>query len=186
MSVAIICGGGWGVWDEASEALGLCEAAGVSVVRIAVNDAGVEHPDPLDHWCTVHPDKLIRAPDEWLERRRANGLSDAGRIWSCTRVPHVVTDIIRSWAGGSSGWLATGVAVQGLGLPAILCGVPMDARRNQFTGKPWRNYMRHQHPWQKKHVERVRPNVRSMSGWTMELLGAPSVEWLRSVAMDAA
>jgi len=184
VSAAIICGGAVGVWDEASEALELCEAAGVEVVRIAVNDAGITHPDPLDHWATLHPDKLHRAPWEWMARRRANGLAPAGAVWSCTRVPGVVDRIIRAWSGGSSGWLAVGVATAGLGIPAILCGVPQDSRINEFTGKPWASYHRHRHPW-KKHADRVRPTVRSMGGWTQELLGAPGVEWLRSLRSSA-
>jgi hypothetical protein len=181
VSIAIICGGGEGVWDEASEVLELCEAAGVEVVRIAVNDAGITHPDPLDHWASLHPDKLHRAPWEWRAKRAALGLVAAGTVWSCTRVPGVVDRIIRAWSGGSSGWLAVGVATAGLGIPAILCGVPMDERRNEFTGKPWAKCEDHRYPWTKWR-SRYAERTRSMSGWTREQLGHPDVAWLSSVA----
>ena len=184
MRVGLICGGAQGVWDERAEALDLLAVVGAEVVGIAVNDAGTEHPDPLDHWCSLHPNKLFVSPFFWERKRAENGWSTAGYLrWSVSKLSDRVDRTTRQWTGGSSGLLALEVALLRLNLDgAILCGVPMDGRLNQFRGEPWRPHERFRSSWLKIPPEH-KARARSMSGWTRDLLGCPTLDWLRSLDM---
>lgn len=174
----MICGGGEGVWVEREEALDLLAVVGAEPVSLAINEAGIYHPDPLDHWVSLHPDKLVVEPNEWALQRERNGGSPAGTVWSVTRLHSTVDRTVRNWNGGSSGLLATDAAVNGLGLShVILCGVPIDARPNEFKGEPWAQFERFQAAW-KRAQPKMAGRVRSMSGWTRELLGSPTLDWL--------
>jgi len=79
--------------------------------------------------------------------------------------------------GGTSAWLAAKIArTVGFG-PIVLCGAPIDNSK-YFDGHPG---------WSRREADEIdkyrnviasewwmHPHVRSMSGWTMQLLGAPT------------
>ena len=92
--------------------------------------------------------------------------------------PQVGVDIIEpleAWEGGSSALLGVFAAL-GLGYKKIvLCGCPMEGPN---PGHPGADYSMFQERWIKEHLALV-PYVRSMSGFTKELLGSPDEEWLR-------
>jgi hypothetical protein len=147
---------------------------------IAVNDVGSHWPRRLDHWCTLHPEKM----PAWVKDRTANKHPDGYITWA-RRGVRGIHRAIESWAGGSSGLLGVAVAFQ-LGCQRIvLCGVPMN-RDPHFAeskvhpkGKPWSSCDAHWKSWTKGEiVNRMKGRVRSMSGKTRDLLGAPDPEWL--------
>lgn len=156
-------------------------------ITIAVNDIGV-HFEDIDHWCSVHPEKLVGTdPDHpeglcWVEQRDVAGLHDNYLTW--THKSDRGTDREVSAPGrGSSGALAVHVAYE-LDAPRVaLCGVPLDTRTwfdgslthegdVGFTSAP-----SHQRYWRRK-SDWFKERTRSMRGWTRDLLGVPTKKWL--------
>lgn len=138
---------------------------------LAVNDAGCVWPLRLDHWCTLHPEKL-RA---WEGRR-----TGPGRYlrWAHTKTGFPFIDRVTDDWQGSSGLFAVKVALRDLGHDKVIAaGVPMTATPHFFDTGRWAERNSFIEGWQ-SHASEIKPRVRSMSGWTRELLGAPSKQWL--------
>lgn len=152
---------------------------------MAVNDAGVMYPHQIDYWLTLHLEKL----GPWIQRRITNAYPDPYAIY--THRPLVARernnlfyhpDMFRhndqeDWDGGS-GLFACKLAIE-LGIEKIiLCGVPMTVEgAHFFDDTPWTDAEKYRSAWF-KHVKKLNNKVKSMSGWTMELLGKPDSEWL--------
>lgn len=79
---------------------------------------------------------------------------------------------------GSSGLFAVRVALE-LGFDRIvLCGVPMQKEQGRLDGiVRWSGAEAFKKGWQQA-LPHLRDTTRSMSGWTKQLLGAPTAEWL--------
>lgn len=153
---------------------------------IAVNDAFMWLKN-FNYWVTLHPEKL----------RMWETMADMRRRPACPRFVPDLNDSDRSevmkseeyspeWRrlswdrgggnSGSTGLFAISVAIHlGYGR-VILAGVPMDSqpKLNQFT--PWSDRERFLPAWNAAKVE-MKERVRSMSGWTRELLGGPDMRW---------
>jgi hypothetical protein len=163
--------------DDLAQAarLGISQAAGWTV--IAVNHAALHWPGELPHWASFHANFFPR----WAAERAALGLPAAGQLWTGTRrlIPQAM-DIkqVGNW-GGSSGLLAVSVA-HGLGAHAIVCcGIPLDYQQGHFDSpdKLWRDAANYRKGWV-SHKAEMGNFVKSVSGWTAELLGAPEEQWL--------
>lgn len=182
MTVALCIGGaeGWRAEVEAVEAM--VGGAWPGPV-LACNDAASE-VEPLDHFCTLHAEKLPK----WRRIRHEAGRSMHFETWSCAR-RSVIDHHWDDWTDGSSGLYMVGVALVRLGCPgALVCGVPLDRRPNHFSRRAWkpRAYFR---GWGNtdKHPERfefLSRRLRSMSGWTRERFGAPTPEWIAGMGLD--
>lgn len=175
MTTVFILGGAASVWADFAAA---CEIAHPHLV-IATNDAGAL-AESVDHWCTLHPEKF----QEWSSQRSSAGLAPAGAIWfhkeqraSLQGTGYVEHKITEDW-GGSSGLFAVKVALE-LGVDKIiLCGVPMTAQgAHFFDDAEWRWSGRYQTGWT-NHLPDIADKVRSVSGWTEQLLGRPDRVWL--------
>lgn len=87
--------------------------------------------------------------------------------------------MVREEWGGSSGLYAVQIAINVFRLDRIvLCGVPIEAGAGHIRGvEHWDDAPLYRQGWR-----RARPyianRVRSMSGWTRELLGYPDRDWL--------
>lgn len=164
----LVLGGAASLWDDVEAALDLGEFDGV----IATNDAGAVWKGPLTAWATLHPEKL----PNWKREREASGYPMEFQAWS-NRSDRSIDRVTHNWHG-SSGLFAVKVARE-LGFDRIvLCGVPMNAAgAHFFDEKPWVDVKSYTAGWH-KHREVIAPFVRSMGGWTQELLGAPTPEWL--------
>lgn len=142
---------------------------------IACNHAGRDEPH-VDHWATMHPEQFPR----WISDRRNKGHQPAGKLWAARHriLPnHVKAEPITSW-GGSSGMLCAQVGLE-LGCTRIvLAGVPM-VRNNCHYDSPqvWRDATNYRPAWERRKNEMI-GKVRSMSGWTAQLLGVPDASWL--------
>jgi hypothetical protein len=153
------------------------QALGNYDIIVAVKDIGITWPH-VDHWVTYHPERL---PKELAERRKA-GLPDPGQIWAYQIPRKSGIDLpikVMSTRGGSSGLLGTEVALA-VATKAVLCGIPLDPsqvhyRRPRKGGWPPAKVYRL--AW-KAVYPKLKNRVRSMSGWTKDLLGAPTKEWL--------
>ena len=149
---------------------------------IAVNDCGIVWPRHLDYWVSCHPDKFHARDDrtgEWLKRREEGGHPRPLHVLGPT-VPNAEIERYRNrWHGGSSGLYGVEVAVRKENAGrVVLCGIPMDMRPNRFRKGPWEDARRFRLSWIRHRGDMGK--VRSMSGWTKEILGQPGAEWLRS------
>ncbi|OFX06348.1 MAG: hypothetical protein A3E78_11665 [Alphaproteobacteria bacterium RIFCSPHIGHO2_12_FULL_63_12] len=150
---------------------------------VACNDAGVAWPERLDHWATLHPEKFL----DWIERRRVAGRSAAGCLWTYGngRAPAGLSVSRVAEKDGSSGLLCIRVAGLVGGTKIVLCGMPLSAAahidgisRDESQRWPFERNLRTYRPvWEANRTGILR-NVRSMSGWTADLLGRPDGQWI--------
>lgn len=146
-------------------------------VYVVVNEVGMSFPR-VDHWASFHAELF----EMWLTRRRRLGLREPGCIWSYhsrTSKPGMLIKPVRGkyWAG-SSGLIGLQVCIQEVGATkTVLAGMPMDVRTHFNRTKPWNEAPKYHKAWRTR-LPILRDKVRSMSGWTQELLGAPTEEWL--------
>jgi len=187
---ALVLGGGADMWLEVEILEGLIGGFWPGIV-IAANNAGVDWPRYLDHWVTLHPEKLHGVdPDDgsgdWLRSRseRQGGiLSREYETWG-RRSPELVDHVIQPWGGMASGGFGCRVAheLTTEQRKVVLCGVPMSETphyHDDHNGENWRHADLHWRSWVRQ-MFRVEGWVRSMSGRTRETLGYPTLEWLKS------
>lgn len=173
--VAFVIGGAKNVWTDLKQAYEIC---GKPDYRVVVNDMGVEFQGDIDCWVSYHPDLLLR----WIEKREKANLKPAAVLYVGTsrgkkRPEHAK---VLNTRGGSSGMLATYAALKEGATHVILSGVPIDPTLpNIFNkvGTPWVDGRHYQMHW-KRDYKKLRVKVRSMSGFTRELLGEPTQIWL--------
>jgi len=178
---ALVLGGGAGVWDEVLTLEALLGHQWSELI-VAANDVGAHWPRELHHWCTLHPQKM----KGWMQKRADYGFSNGFVTWG-RNVKHCDRSIHEMWPGGSSGLLAVQVACVVGATHVVLCGVPMTATPHfrESTeehivdgARLWRHADKHWRAWERER-ERLQPIVRSMSGRTRDMLGAPDATWLR-------
>ncbi len=178
MPPALVLGGASCVWDDVAtweRTYGDWDG-----LVIAVNDVALHWRGKLHHWVTVHPEKLRG----WMRSLHATSYE----TWSCRPrwaedVP-LVDNVLPPWHGADSGLYAVQVA-QYLGCQhVILCGIPMTATAHfaesaESFPATWGSAERHWLVWRRRYLS-LQHVVRSMSGRTRELFGAPSTDWLRA------
>jgi hypothetical protein len=178
---ALVLGGASCVWDDLLEfEMKHCiNHLPWDGLVIAANDVGAHWPRDLDHWVTLHSDKF----PAWQLLRMQHGFRAGYRTWCRWYRPDIPVDFrMRPWAGGSSGMLAVQVALEGLGCThVVLCGVPMTqtphfAETTERFHSIWLAANAHWKSWEDRRAQ-FGDRVRSMSGRTRELFGAPSLEW---------
>ncbi len=171
---ALILGGAGSVLDEARAALMLFAPDAI----LAINDTIPLWPGRLDYIATLHPNKV----DGWLKARAKNGHPMGAEVWSHKQKqsglgPSKVDQFIGDW-GGSSGLFSVRVLRHEGFTRIVLAGVPVSIEAGHIVRqKPW-NAAKHYWKGWTKHKSEIAPFVRSMSGWTKELLGAPDKHWL--------
>lgn len=175
MTSALILGGAVGVWDDAGTALDLFKPD----LIIAVNDIGTRWAGRLTHYATLHPEHMQR----WRKERMGRGFSQAGE-----HIGHNMADGIDRAAdyrfpgmnaSGSSGLFAVKIAIDEGCERVVLAGVPMQAKQAHFFNTAhWTDRDSFASAWEIA-LPHIKDKVRSMSGWTKELLGAPTPAWLR-------
>lgn len=147
-------------------------------VVIACNDIGCTL-QRLDHWCTLHPEKL----DAWRAVRAVHRPADDHyETWirpmplGVERPTSHYDHEIQIW-GGSSGLMCVQVALQ-VGADRVICaGIPLENRPHFNKREAWRHPSQYRTDWERRKDMGMLDNVRSCSGWTRELLGGPD-EWL--------
>jgi len=90
--------------------------------------------------------------------------------------PQVGVDIViplEEWEGGSSALMGVMAGLRIGYKKIVLCGCPMEGANPNHPGA---DYSMFQSKWVEKREELF--NVRSMSGFTADLLGEPTREWL--------
>jgi SAM-dependent methyltransferase len=176
---ALILGGGPNPFGELAEVEAMIGREWPGLV-VAVNDVGIHYTGRLDHWCSLHYEKLVK----W-NVRRADMMPKTWLTWSKVRAGHTVDRTLAGWTAGSSGLLGVGVALELGCTHIVLCGIPMtiDTHFPQSDvhdpNKPWKSANGHWGAWKRSTVlSKMGDRVRSMSGRTRERFGAPTPEWL--------
>jgi hypothetical protein len=172
--IAMVLGSANTLYEDSGRARALLR--GHDPVVIACNHAARDWPGRVDHWATMHPDQL----PGWAAQRARQGYTRVGRYWYARHriCPAVIEATpVESW-GGSSGLLCVTVAFE-LGCERIiLAGVPMLKMAKHFDDqRNWDEARAYHRAWEAK-LERMRGRVKSLSGWTRELLGEPTEDWL--------
>lgn len=146
---------------------------------VACNHAARDHAGRVDHWATMHPELL----PHWVEQRRAAGRPDVGCLWAPRHrmakadVGGLAINLTDSW-GGSSGLLCVTVALEHGASHVVLAGVPMRKTDCHYDDpKHWLEARQYWPAWERS-LDLMGGRVRSLSGWTAELLGLPTREWL--------
>jgi hypothetical protein len=165
--IAFVCGSASCLPDDLRAARALASPD----LTVAVNAAATIVPS--EHLATMHP----RNAPGWLAQRAAVGMVPPVSLWCPPgSAPHDGWRHAPAW-GGSSGLFGVAVAME-LGADRIvLCGVPMDPTPHVDDAAPWIAAARYRYAW-RVHEVALRASVRSLSGWTRGLLGAPTAAWL--------
>lgn len=173
--VAFVLGGAESVWSDIESARSLLAPS----VIVCVNDIGVDYPGIIHHWVSYHGDLLSRL----VEKRRNFNLPDAKNLWTGLAKTKAAPREAKQHRnkGGSSGLMATWVALDDGSTHVILCGVPIDPKMRHYhdrdRGVAWKEATKYHKHWRDS-VKRFDGRVRSCSGWTKDLLGPPTREWL--------
>ena len=171
---ALIMGGGERVREDVQTALKMFTPDMV----LAVNDFGAEWPGRLDHWVSSHSEKMPM----WIERRALNGHGPAGRIWTVEHKSKGYPYQTVVNPGGGSSAVAVAVAREMGAERIVIAGVPLTSTPHFFDDVPWssKEVAHYQRAWQRQKKEMIR-DVRSVSGgFTEDLLGRPTKEWIES------
>lgn len=176
MKVAVVLGGAACVWDDVAE-LGRRWPRWVQEATIySVNDVPTLWPARLDHWCTLHPERLTG----WVRVRRERSYPEGWLVWC----PHRrgTHEHFNGWVDGSSGLYATSVAlIRHEHDRVLLCGVPMQPSTHVTRRLPWNQCYKYTAGWERTNPQfkLMEGHVFSFSGRTRELLGFPDFSWVR-------
>ena len=136
-------------------------------------DAVDKYLGRIEYMATFHPDEIPAIK----ERRKASGGNIDYKVikHNAANDTHEADYIMEYWKPTGSSALLGVQAALGIGYKKIiLCGCPLEGENAKGDG-----YAFFQDGW-KSNIDKVKDNVRSMSGWTKELLGAPDGDWLNA------
>lgn len=177
--IALVVGTGPTMWADLQAAQWIHYPA-----LVAVNQAGVLlHDQPLYAWASAHPEMFAGwVPQRAAMQQRTPRPITPGVTQIVSRADAEHVTLVRDYGGrGSSGLYAVRYVLE-VAEKIVLCGVPMTPEPHacgslQWGDDPWTEAERHRVHW-----ERLAPEwdgrVKSLSGWTRELLGPPSPEWV--------
>ena len=171
--IALILGGAPDVWKDAEEAAALL---GRRHMVVAANKALVSFPGSLDGVATLHPDLV----SGWVAKRRGN--KDFRTFIAEAHLSSPAAEVVAERWPGSSGLYALQVALFEMNCTAaILCGVPMDSAAGHFSDPgAWAGTDDYRRAFEAALPE-IGGRVRSMGGWTAELFGRPTPEWVGAI-----
>jgi hypothetical protein len=163
------------VWEDYAEARRLCTEANVTDPTVLIVNDMISAFSEEAVIVTLHPEKLAG----WLNQRVRNGHPPPRDVW-CNRQRQLVNHTHPD-RGGSGSLFAFDIAVTHYAADrVILCGAPMTVEGNHFVRRePWSACMLFRRAWIVQ-MPSILPFARSFSGWTREVLGAPTVDWIRS------
>lgn len=182
MKRALVVGCANDVWQEVEAA----QKLGTFDTIYAVKMAGIHWDQGPFVWVGLHPEFMER----YRAERRALGLPDnfetvAPLPSEVGRHTAIVSDRYSSykWPGmtssGASGLFGVKIAMEDGHQRIVLAGIPMTRETGHFVrGQPWIQFDSFTAAWTLM-KPKLTGTVKSMSGWTRELLGGPpTAEWL--------
>ncbi len=143
---------------------------------VGVNDGGWLYPGRLDHWVTLHWERM----PEWIARRADSGYETWTRDTRKLARSELRPDwLLPHWGTGTSGLYGVTVATHLKADRVVLAGVPLTATPYEAGAGTWEGawpeteVLIHRDGWTYWHKHGRLDHVRSCSGWTAELLGDP-------------
>lgn len=172
-----ILGGGRSAWDDYAKLRGSEVTSRWGGEVMAVNDIGAHVHDVVRHWVTLHPGYF----PGWRKYREGHCF---GHGQLATHHAHKHCDGVDvAWPmdnlGGASGLFACFIGLM-LGYSRIvLAGIPMDNAGHYFDPS-WQGTdladSTSRTVWRQANERWFQGRVKSLSGWTRDVLGAP--DWL--------
>lgn len=171
--IALILGGAPLVFEEAKAAAALL---GRRHMVVAANKAGIHWTGRLDGLATLHPDWLA----DFTHARKGN--KDFRGFLPIAHPSSPRAEVVAERWNGSSGLYALQVALFEMqATAAILCGVPMESSAGHFSDPgAWAGTDDYRQAFAVALPE-IGGRVRSMGGWTAELFGTPTAEWVGAI-----
>lgn len=174
MKSCLVLGDARTVREDASEAFKLFTPDAI----FACNNIGIHWEGDVEVWTSLHPGPC----HDWvgmaaaIEQRLAAGRNKP-EIWG-HQCRGGIENRSSDW-GGSTGLLAVKVAREKGYDRIVLAGVPMSPELGHFyePRRQWGSARRFHGAW-RRHLSMLKPFVRSCSGWTREMFGAPDESWL--------
>lgn len=167
----VILGGANTVFSDLDRFL---DGGGTADHVIAVNHVGFAYPGRVDIWATLHPELM----DQWLRTRAAAGYALPKFLAAHRELNSHESQVINYPSayvlisqdrGGSSGLLATYVAMQMWPDPVVLCGLPYeDDKAHFYSDVHWTGASQYRNAWFRDRAV-LETRVSSMSGWTRDL-----------------
>lgn len=194
MKTALVIGCADGVWQEIAAAKAIARYDAIYCVK----QIGIYYPEPFNVWATLHPEamddyeaqrdkfnfpkgyQIVAPPKHELSASH----KDKGNI--ARRVSYLISP--QSNASASSGIYGAQVALKDGFDRIVLAGVPMSPEKGHFMpqsksvsgqtrGTTWTGHAAFV-VGMNEILPRMMGKVRSMSGYTQKVLGAPTKEWL--------
>lgn len=179
---ALVIGCAANVWKEVRKARDLCGYDAVYCVKMA----GIHYNGGYFTWVGLHPEWQAKYSAErealgkhMLFETVAPPESELGTAGKGAKIDRRVSYRYPEMdSSASSGGYAAKIAIEDGFERVVLAGVPMIGDDGHFArGKPWLQRDSFTIGF-KKSVPHFAGRVRSMSGWTAELLGSPDPAWL--------
>lgn len=198
MKSALVIGCSANVWDDVETAMRL----GVMYNAIyCVKQIGIYYPGKFDVWATLHPEAM----DAYEAERHAKGLPNGYEIVAPPKgelsVDHackgnIARRVSYLWPGaGSNASASSGIYGAKVALAdgferIVLAGIPMTPEGGHFLpeskntqgqkrGKVWSGHSAFVCGMNDS-LPRLKGKVKSMSGYTKQVLGEPTQKWLTS------
>lgn len=175
--IALILGGARSVWDDARAALALIGDGPVMIV--ATNHAGTRYPGNLDAWVSLHPDFFANALP-----RRLNAEFNKPLLYAPAKHPDTpgIKPVAPRWDGSSALYGAQIALKQLKARKIILCGAPLDSEAGHIViPGQWCPPDRYR-AGVTEALPEIEGKVRSMGGWTADVLGQPDRDWINAKA----
>lgn len=191
MKTALVIGCAANVWNDVARAKQLTTFDAIYCVKLA----GVHYPGAFQTWITLHPEYM----DDYEAQRHQLGYPNGYEIVAPLvsevgmhgKKGHIARRVTYRWPGmtssASSGIYGAKIALDDGYERVVLAGVPMDQDAGHFlpeakrTNGKLRGSVWSEHgsfmPGFEKSVRFLQGKVKSMSGHTQKVLGAPSAEW---------
>lgn len=190
MKLGLVIAGATG-WSDDVEALTAMTGGSWPGLIVGVNDVGTVIED-IDELCTLHHEGRTgwnnQPPTPWAKLRQENELPPVPVVACANSTAWPIDVTWKSgphekdrWTDGSSGLYGVSRLLHHHECDrVVVAGVRMDPLSNAFRDEPrWAQHERYRRGWTKAHrLPVLKERVRSMSGWTRELLGVPTLEWL--------
>lgn len=182
MRKCLVLGAAACLWEDIDKALSI---GGYDAV-IAAKLAGIAWPGELHSWVTLHPEWMAgyrkrRADKGYPEPRETVGNGPGKGV---DRVADARWPEQRN-RSGSSGMFAAKVALDEGFERIVLCGIPMTQQVGRIDGRDGWPAAKTYRAAVLRSKHRLIGKVRSVSGWTEELLGSPDPEWLQGKQPEA-
>ncbi len=181
MTIALVVGSASCLWDDVSAAKSLCKFDAV----YCVNETGIQWPEAFDVWATLHPEFMGDYKAQRASRGLPNGYQvvappdkELGTVGKNLKADRRISYLYPGMnSSASSGGYAAKVALEDGHDRVVLAGVPMNNSEHFRRGEAWSQCGAFTIGFEQS-VPFFAGRVRSMSGRSKELLGAPSAGWL--------